>query len=89
MSDSCLLSLRHCCRKENVQQTNTRWSVEHVNWHNHRHLIDRVCSQLWENPKCTLKVEFARILALLGEVFRVEGWNDGDGKESLGHIGSR
>ena len=35
--------------------------------------------------KSSLPVEFTRILGLIGEIFRIEGWNDGNGQESLGH----
>ena len=62
------------CKKSNVQDINFRWSLEHVNWHNHRLLVDRVCSRAWEDPKSSLSVEFTRILGLIGEVFRIEGW---------------
>ena len=85
VSDTCLLSLHHCCKKENVRQITSRWSVEQVNWHNHRYVVDEVCSRLWKDPRAVLPFQFTRILGLVGEVFRVEGWNDGDGKESLGH----
>ena len=85
VSDACLLSLHHCCKKENVRQITSRWSVEQVNWHNHRYVVDEVCSRLWEDPRAVLPFQFTRILGLVGEVVRVEGWNDGDGKESLGH----
>ena len=85
VSDTCLLSLHHCCKKENVQQITSRWSVEQVNWHNHRYVVDDVCSRLWEDPRAVLPFQFTRILGLVGEVFRVEGWDDGNGKESLGH----
>ena len=85
VSDDCLLNLHHCCKKSNVQEINFRWSLEYVNWHNHRLLVDRVCSRMWEDPKSSLPVEFTRILGLIGEIFRIEGWNDGNGQESLGH----
>ena len=85
VSDACLLSLHHCCKKENVRQITSRWSVEQVNWRNHRYVVDEVCSRLWEDPRAVLPFQFTRILGLVGEVVRVEGWNDGDGKESLGH----
>ena len=73
VSDTCLLSLHHCCKKENVRQITSRWSVEQVNWHNHRYVVDEVCSRLWEDPRAVLPFQFTRILGLVGEVFRVEG----------------
>ena len=51
VSDTCLLSLHHCCKKENVRQITSRWSVEQVNWHNHRYVVDEVCSRLWEDQE--------------------------------------
>ena len=54
-------------------------------WHNHRYVVDDVCSRLWEDPRAVLPFQFTRILGLVGEVFRVEGGDDGNGKESLGH----
>ena len=75
-----------CCRREHIEKLDIRWSAPFINWHNHRHVVTNVCEKVWATREVSsLPGVFCRLIHLVGDVFRIEGWNDGNGTEALGH----
>ena len=84
-STGVVLAGHHCCRKEVSKPSKLCWSLESVNWNNHRDLVTRVCNSLWQTKDVgKLPLRFRRLLHLIGIPDRVQAWNDGDGIQALG-----
>ncbi|CAK9071601.1 unnamed protein product, partial [Durusdinium trenchii] len=84
-SKGVVLTGHHCCREEVSRPSPLSWGVESINWHNHRVLVTQVCEAVWRTGSINgLPSRFQSLLHLLGIPERVQCWDDGDGKQSLG-----